>query len=641
MAVLPLARLAWLGRLLPLIAAASGTDFDPSSCAAVSPSGACLGGGLNALDDFNSNDAGALLQVAERSAAARQHRQEEGEFEHWPRKQRWPKSNPNWGGEKLTEDDIDSTMDGVKSRAPNEAKEISKCFFLVCANLMIPDRNKKCMDCIAAWARGWPMFEKEVGPTGVPLGYVVNMLEIPFTQMMVNESLGIYVYNKVFCGDIDITGCSKKKNFPGPGTTSYLDHASVKKLGSQYPRKTWTGEIWRGHELGLLIQYPHMWSGKPTMTQPFGLALGMLPSQHVNVRPVLMQAFNLGGKNSWKYKNAEKVIGSMIRQFLDNRKAAGKMRLKNDVLILVHQILNKVAFNLDVSRDEAREFIEHQTLAMAVGTLGVLVPTELAFLLNPVRNYQTKLIQKYEPVVDKIWGKKLNQSACAPTESCTLQVAASLVDGLLFAGGLSVPTDISTGLGTLYSTHPSNPFPQRSIPKGKELNFFWENIRLFAPVLGFPSWTKRPTCPGLSEEETAALNKKNGKTEACPPTKANWQTGYGEINQYQGGEHVAPTIALAQRDPKVWGKNANDFVLRPLTEYMKNSVGFAEMAEDKWVQGGKNDNSCPGKSLALMIGSKFFELFKKEEWVAKAPENITFVSGPTWVEDFALLPAAP
>jgi len=71
---------------------------------------------------------------------------------------------------------------------------------------------------------------------------------------------------------------------------------------------------------------------------------------------------------------------------------------------------------------------------------------------------------------------------------------------------------------------------------------------------------------------------------------------------------------------------------------MKNSVGFAEMAENIFVQWGKNDRKCPGKSMALMIGESFFKLFKKEEWVVDNPEDIAFTSGPSWVSDFILKP---
>lgn len=37
-----------------------------------------------------------------------------------------------------------------------------------------------------------------------------------------------------------------------------------------------------------------------------------------------------------------------------------------------------------------------------------------------------------------------------------------------------------------------------------------------------------------------------------------------------------------------------------------------------------------------MIGTKFFELFNKDEWSAEAPEKIQFESGPTWISSFTL-----
>jgi len=69
---------------------------------------------------------------------------------------------------------------------------------------------------------------------------------------------------------------------------------------------------------------------------------------------------------------------------------------------------------------------------------------------------------------------------------------------------------------------------------------------------------------------------------------------------------------------------------------MDNSVGFAEMAEDSSVANGKMNRSCPGKTLALMIGEAFLKLFKKDEWEVVSPERIKFTMGPTWVSEFVL-----
>uniref|UniRef100_A0A7S1Q7T5 Uncharacterized protein n=1 Tax=Alexandrium catenella TaxID=2925 RepID=A0A7S1Q7T5_ALECA len=130
------------------------------------------------------------------------------------------------------------------------------------------------------------------------------------------------------------------------------------------------------------------------------------------------------------------------------------------------------------------------------------------------------------------------------------------------------------------------------------------------------------------------LRQATPRTTACPIGRENAKTKFGKVNQYQGGERVVLNLALAQADPVKWGSNAHRFVVRPLHEYGK-SVGFAELAVDKSVQGGKMDRACPGKELALMIGTTFFELFRAGDW-KKPRMPIKFKNGPDYVADFTL-----
>jgi len=107
---------------------------------------------------------------------------------------------------------------------------------------------------------------------------------------------------------------------------------------------------------------------------------------------------------------------------------------------------------------------------------------------------------------------------------------------------------------------------------------------------------------------------KDGKIGTCTLGPTISSTGYPEVNQYQGGVRHVPNLALAMQDPAKWGSNAADFVIRPLEEYANNSVGFAEMAVNNDVAGGTMNRVCPGKDLALLIGSTFFTMFDKSKW---------------------------
>jgi len=207
-------------------------------------------------------------------------------------------------------------------------------------------------------------------------------------------------------------------------------------------------------------------------------------------------------------------------------------------------------------------------------------------------------------------------------------------DALYAAGGLSVPGTINTGLGIMYSTSPDNPAPGASYEKAQALQFYWENIRFFPPVVGFPHWRTRPTCAGSTPEETAALNKPNGTSDACK-LGADTSAGYPQVNQYLGGVRDVPNLALAMSDPNKWGSDADEFKIRPLQEYIKNSVGFAEMAVDNQVAGGRMNRVCPGKTLALMIGTMFFEEFNRNDWATH--DSIGWTATTPFVDSFTLV----
>mmetsp|Transcript_114442 Transcript_114442/g.369918 ORF Transcript_114442/g.369918 Transcript_114442/m.369918 type:complete len:384 (-) Transcript_114442:397-1548(-) len=310
--------------------------------------------------------------------------------------------------------------------------------------------------------------------------------------------------------------------------------------------------------------------------------------------------------------------------------------MPGDIKAFIFQFFNKFVFDRDVSFEEAEQFVGFQSIVVATGIVGETLPEPFYRFLVSTREQYTQYVEEFEPYVENMYGSELHGSCAPSSASCVRQATAAILDGITLAGGVSVPTDITTAVGILYSTHATNPYPAREIPAGKELEFFWKNIRIFAPVISFPHWITRPTCPNSSAEETAKLNKGEGRQEACKEGPKNQITGYADFNQYTGGVRQVPHIALAQRDPRRWGADWIQFVVRDLKAYMDNSVGFAEMAEDSSVANGKMNRSCPGKTLALMIGEAFMKLFKKDEWEAVSPETIAFTMGPMWVSEFVL-----
>jgi len=455
----------------------------------------------------------------------------------------------------------------------------------------------------------------EIGVNGLPLKYGTGMLSIPIAGG------GTSTYVNAWCGG-NLANCNTKDGFPGPNTTSIMDWERVWRIGSETPKNEWSGNWWRGNELGFIINNPYFWSASGI--DPYSITLGILPSQHAAIRPVMEKMF--GAPDSAMQATIDQYIADFMTE-----KAQSGMNVPSDVTELVHRILNKVAFNRGVSAEYAKTFVALQGQVVALGTVSQLLPSAFYFFLKDIRTKIAEYIDEYEVLIGDLYGEELRNEDCSPSASCERQAASMAFDALYSAGGLSVPTTIATGLGLLFSKDQSSPFPQASYPAGKELEFYWENVRYFAPVVGFPHWETRPTCAGSTEAATRGLNAPEGKTKACP-LGAVESSGYPKVNQYMGGTRVVPNMALAQRDLRVWGSNGNDFVIRD--DYSK-SVGFAEMAVDNTVAGGRMNRICPGKTLALTIGASFFKAFDKSSWEpCRIP--ITFGSGPTYVSGFTL-----
>lgn len=134
-------------------------------------------------------------------------------------------------------------------------------------------------------------------------------------------------------------------------------------------------------------------------------------------------------------------------------------------------------------------------------------------------------------------------------------------------------------------------------------------------------------CDGLTRTQTDALSKPHGKTIACPLSAVDPQTGYPPVNQYKGGFQTLINLATAMNDPAIWGQDVKRFRLRPLTDYAKYSVAFAEPAVDMSVANGTMNRNCPASSMALFIGKTFLEIFNKSDWFVDPAKEIELKSG--------------
>eukprot|EP00933_Yihiella_yeosuensis_P034352 TRINITY_DN27849_c0_g1_i1.p1 TRINITY_DN27849_c0_g1~~TRINITY_DN27849_c0_g1_i1.p1 ORF type:complete len:558 (+),score=88.28 TRINITY_DN27849_c0_g1_i1:55-1728(+) len=450
------------------------------------------------------------------------------------------------------------------------------CHTTTCINVFDSERSENCEQCSETYRA--QVTNIPVGANSIPLGYFTSPNGLRVEPHLTERP--VYDYDRVVAE------------------------------GKKYPAKIYSGEWWRGNELGGIVNNPYFWSSSGI--NPMSIALGVTSKQHSVIRPYFVEAFAPPSDDGeW--------IRKSLRSFLKARRDAGELQIPVDITAWFHQVLMKRAFDVDLSWDEAIAFTSVQSSMTAMGTVSQVFPGAWygsIDLLHKTRAGATEYVRKYTQLSEKIWGEKLAKLDCAPSPNCSLQLGSGMWDALYSAGGLSVPGGIQSGLAILYSTSSTNPSPSFKIPKGKELEFFWETIRFIAPVYGFPHWSKRPTCPGLTSEETEALNKDEGRSASCPLGPVNPDTDFPLHSQWEGGYRVLLSLKDAQTDPKAWGSNAHEFVLRPLEDYNKKSMGFAEMATDPSVDNGNSDRVCPGKELALITGKIFWEEFDASAWKA-------------------------
>lgn len=495
-----------------------------------------------------------------------------------------------------------------------------------CTHTCIFDSTDDCTGCIRTY-----LTTIVPGPNGISVDYIKDMLALKFSP----------TYAAYWCGG-EIRGCGYKEKIPGEFTTSIMGWDNVVAKAKLLPEKEWSGEWWRGNELGFIINNAFFW--KKNKISPPSILLGGTPKQHAATRPYIEKAFTLEKRTADEVSEIRRTITDMADKFMKERKEAKSLKVPSDLTAFVHQVLNKVALGRDVSWDYALSFIEAQDGVVKLATLSQMFPEFLhgfSFMTDK-QDAVARFVTEYHGIIQQKWGTELDKADCSPSESCVWQLASGTWDAFYSAGGLSVPTNLATGLGLIWSKDSTRPFDASSLDFSRgdvALQFTWENHRYFAPVVGFPHWTTRPTCAGSTAEETAKLNASDGKTQAC-----NWMRGddLNDVNQYQGGVRVVPNLALAQLDPAKWGDDAGTFRLRPLKDYRDNSVGFAEPAVNDNIANGAMNRICPGKSLALMIGSEFWKVFAKYKDDFEQPDDsIVFGAGPSWVSPFELVPKEP
>jgi len=189
-------------------------------------------------------------------------------------------------------------------------------------------------------------------------------------------------------------------------------------------------------------------------------------------------------------------------------------------------------------------------------------------LLRPALEKKAEWLQRYLKALPE-W---LPEETKMLTQDQMRALASSIMDANMFAGGQSVPSVIAVGLALPYSR-----WGRENLPSEVSLDdvstipaYTFEVMRRFPMVSGF-SWIERSF----------------GNTPA---------------------QHNFVNLHMALHDPRVWGADAGKFRLRPLSEYHKLGIGFAEPAVYPHNR-SSNSRACPAKDLAFALITSFLREF--------------------------------
>eukprot|EP01061_Rhynchopus_euleeides_P024820 TRINITY_DN399_c1_g1_i13.p1 TRINITY_DN399_c1_g1~~TRINITY_DN399_c1_g1_i13.p1 ORF type:complete len:524 (+),score=214.72 TRINITY_DN399_c1_g1_i13:233-1573(+) len=394
------------------------------------------------------------------------------------------------------------------------------------------------------------------------------------------------------------TGCEKVTGFPGLGTTSFQSHAAVKEMLQTLPRRQNDGEVWRGNELGLFVCNSLFWS----KVNPRSLLLGATVKQHKVIRPFLDELYATCDSG------CAARLSASAGAFIAARKS---LNIQSDVKIWVNEELFRITFPGEANPLSGEDFVSLQSSFTTLTPFVQIVPQWFANLM--ARDTVAKLEAYFaavRPLVVKHYGARLAGQDCAPTLDCVDQLTSALIDTLLLAGGLSVPSGISTALWVMYgNTAPHGDiFPADfRMDTNNVLPFFYESLRFFAPVVGVPFWEP---APARATDDTA--------------------------NQFEGGKRIVMNVALANQDPNVYGADAHKFRVRAMSEYHSKFIGFADFAVDASVADGTMNRVCPGKALALQLGKAWLQQWDQDAWAVEGEEKSNYKMVAPLVDSFVL-----
>ena len=212
------------------------------------------------------------------------------------------------------------------------------------------------------------------------------------------------------------------------------------------------------------------------------------------VRPMLDHVFGSEGStdgtigltgNKW----SRDTMRSSALAFLASKNT---LDVKNDAGVWTTMVLHKMALNIDLTVSEAQAFVDFQAKAVILTPLPTFVPEWFGgtLKLEETLKQKAQYLKKYEQhisanIASGMYTTSAGELLLAADDASGIKKTAwGFLDALIFAGGLSVPGVISSGLAAYYTGLTGFDFDIND-PSQMPLLVF-ESIRHSPPVLGVP-----------------------------------------------------------------------------------------------------------------------------------------------------------
>jgi len=334
----------------------------------------------------------------------------------------------------------------------------------------------------------------------------------------------------------------------------------LSSLGNRLGTSNGNGEVYHPNSLGVAKQNPGVWPEAPWK----GIGLAAPQETHAKLRPLLVKLCGPSGRWSSRWLDEEAALFFRGRMVID---------VSKDLHLWVAKVQHEVLLGIKLTESECEEFVDMKLRMLIIAG----APTE-ATQLSAARS-----VLKFDRTVEEKarWLERYKSALPAhlpETAALGLEdfvaLTSAIMDALVFAGGASIPQILSQALAIPWSQWGDESLPEDFCLCNVQmlLSYIWEVIRCFPPVACVPL-TERSY--GSAPETTLYLN-----------------------------------LQMGQRDDRAWGLDAGDFRLRPLAEYHRNSIGFAEPALAPGLADA-NARACPAKDLALGMGLSFMRAFAR------------------------------